>query len=90
MKKLLGIALTLALLLPGMALAAMSDGAFLELAGKADAAAIAKALREGANPNAATKYGTTALMRATNVGNAGAALAFLPDSLRPHPNRLIT
>ena len=44
MKKLLGIALTLALLLPGMALAAMSDGAFLELAGKADAAAIAKAL----------------------------------------------
>ena len=70
-------ALTQALLLPGMTPAAMSDGAFLELAGKADAAAIAKALREGANPNAATKYGTTALMRATNVGNAGAVAVLL-------------
>ena len=40
MNKLLGIALTLALLLPGMALAAMSDGKFLELADMADAAAV--------------------------------------------------
>ena len=70
MKKLLGIALTLALLLPGMALAAMSDGAFLELAAKADAAAVAKALREGANPNARDKYGQTALIRAATKGKA--------------------
>ena len=77
MNKLLGIALTLALLLPGMALAAMSDGAFLELAGKAYATAVAKALREGANPNARDKYGTTALMRATKVGNVGSVAALL-------------
>ena len=77
MNKLLGIALTLALLLPGMALTAMSDGAFLELADMADTAAVAKALGEGANPNARDKYGTTALMRATKVGNVGSVAALL-------------
>ena len=70
-------ALTLALLLPGMALAAMSDGAFLELADMADAAAVAKALGEGANLNARDKDGQTALIRAATRGNADKVAALL-------------
>ena len=77
MNKLLGIALTLALLLPGMALTAMSDGAFLELADMADTAAVAKALGEGANPNARDKDGQTALIRAATRGNADKVAALL-------------
>ena len=60
-----------------MALAAMSDGAFLELADMADAAAVAKALREGANPNARDKDGQTALIRAATKGKADSVAVLL-------------
>ncbi len=65
MQKLLTLFCVLASLLPAApALAAMPDAEFLKLCEQGSPAAVAQALKDGANPNAADKDGETALMLA--------------------------
>ena len=65
MQKLLTLFCVLAALLPAApALAAMPDAEFLKLCEQGSPAAVAQALKDGANPNAADKDGETALMLA--------------------------
>ncbi len=75
MQKLLTLFCVLASLLPAApALAAMPDAEFLKLCEQGSPAAVAQALKDGANPNAADKDGETALLKAAYYSQAGAAV----------------
>ena len=75
MQKLLALFCVLASLLPAApALAAMPDAEFLKICEQGSPAAVAQALKDGANPNAADKDGETALLKAAYYSQAGAAV----------------